>query len=280
MSIPLIACRRRDEAVSRIEGAPTAGRWRRNRGRSLKPRIDFIIAGAQKAGTTALFDYLQDHPQIGLSDVKEVHFFDDEAQDWASPDYSAYHAHFDLSDHTRIWGEATPIYLYWKNSLARIRAYNPDIRLILMLRDPVERAFSHWKMEFARGVETHPFEWCIRKGRQRLFAAEPWGFHREFSYVERGFYGAQIEHLLSLFPAEQLLVLRAEDLETAPGHTLSQLSDFLGAPAPAPVTPRRVHVGQDIAYPSQLTSADQAFLRRLYAQDMARLEALTGISYP
>ena len=246
----------------------------------MEPQIDFIIAGAQKAGTTALFDYFGDHPKIGLSDVKEVHFFDDEGQDWSAPDYGAYHAHFDLADRRRVWGEATPIYLYWKESLARIRAYNPAIRLIVLLRDPVARAFSHWKMEFARGAETHPFDWCVRDGRQRLFSAEPWGFHREFSYVERGYYGAQIEHLLSLFPAEQLLVLRAEDLEATPGAALAMVSAFLGVDAPPPPQPRRVHVGRDIAYPSHLTPADEALLRRLYAADMARLKALTGISYP
>ena len=245
----------------------------------MKPQIDFIIAGAQKAGTTALFDYLGDHPQIGLSDVKEVHFFDDEGQDWRAPDYGAYHAHFDLADRNLVWGEATPIYLYWKDSLARIRAYNPGIRLIVLLRDPVARAYSHWKMEFARGAETHPFDWCVRAGRQRLSAAEPWGFHREFSYVERGYYGAQIEHLLSLFPADQLLVLRAEDLEAKPGPVLETVSAFLGVDAPPPAQPRRVHVGQDIAYPSRLTQADEALLRRLYAADMARLKALTGLSY-
>lgn len=246
----------------------------------MKPRIDFIIAGAQKAGTTALFDYLGDHPHIGLSDLKEVHFFDDEGQDWSAPDYSAYHRHFDLADETRVWGEATPIYLYWKESLARIRTYNPAIRLIILLRDPVERAFSHWKMEFARGAETHPFDWCIRAGRQRLFGAEPWGFHREFSYVERGFYGAQIEQLLSLFPADQFLVLQAETLKAVPDQALAEISRFLDVPPPPPVRPRRVHVGQAMAYPSTVTEADLALLRRIYAPDMARLKRLTGISYP
>lgn len=258
---------------------PYPARRVQEQGTRVQPRIDFIIAGAQKAGTTALFDYLQDHPSVGLSDLKEVHFFDDEGQDWSAPDYDAYHAHFDLADTSRVWGEATPIYLYWKDSLARIRAYNPAIRLIVLLRDPVERAFSHWKMEFARGVETHPFDWCIRAGRQRLFAAEPWGFHREFSYVERGYYGAQIEHLLTLFPAHQLLVLRAEDLEAKPGPVLDQISSFLGVPAQPPPAPRRVHVGKDLAYPSQLTAVDRDFLRRLYAPDMARLAALSGIAF-
>src|SRR4051812_27467497 len=102
------------------------------------PRVTFVIAGAQKGGTTALFDYLGDYPDIALSDVKEVHYFDDEAVDWAAPNHGAYHGHFPAPD-GRPCGEATPIYIYWPNSLERIRAYNPAMKLIATLRDPVQR---------------------------------------------------------------------------------------------------------------------------------------------
>src|ERR1700759_5079035 len=95
-------------------------------------RVAFIIAGVQKGGTTALFDYLAETPDLSLSRVKEVHFFDDEAQDWARPDYGAYHANFAPFD-GRPRGEATPIYLYWPKSLERIAAYNPSARLVVML---------------------------------------------------------------------------------------------------------------------------------------------------
>ncbi|OHB36536.1 MAG: sulfotransferase [Phenylobacterium sp. RIFCSPHIGHO2_01_FULL_70_10] len=245
----------------------------------MEPKVDFIIAGAQKAGTTALFDYLGDHPQIGLSDVKEVHFFDDEARDWATPNYLDYHARFDLSDRTKVWGEATPIYLYWKDSLERICTYRPDIKLIVLLRDPVARAFSHWKMEYARGVETAPFDWCVRRGRTRLFDSAPWGWHREFSYVERGFYGEQVERLFGLFPREQVLILQAEALDAEPSATLSKVCDFLGV-APFPqIRPRRVHEARDLPYPSRLTPEDAAHLRAIYARDSARLHALTGLSF-
>src|SRR5476649_1547193 len=78
-------------------------------------RVAFIISGVQKGGTTALFDYLGDEPGVSLSGVKEVHFFDDDARDWAQPDYGAYHANFAAFD-SRACGEATPIYLYWPGS--------------------------------------------------------------------------------------------------------------------------------------------------------------------
>ena len=238
-------------------------------------RVSFIIAGVQKAGTTALFDYLSEDPGVSLSRVKEVHFFDDETQDWAAPDYGAYHAHFDAAD-GRLRGEATPIYLYWPRSLERIAAYNRAMRLIVLLRDPVERAWSHWKMEYARGAESRPFAWCIREGRRRLFEAEPWGHHREFSYVERGFYGEQLEAALALFPREQILVLQAEDLNRDPALILARVRAFLGLSAGPDPRPRQVHVGRDMDYGSELTQEDRQFLRGLYAADQARLASLGG----
>lgn len=241
-------------------------------------RVAFIVAGVQKGGTTALFDYLGEEPGLALSRVKEVHFFDDEAVDWAAPDYGAYHAQFAPFD-GRPRGEATPIYLYWPGSLQRIRVYNPAMKLIVMLRDPVARAWSHWKMEYARGVETQPFAWCIRQGRQRLFDAEPWGVHREVSYVERGFYGEQAARLFSLFPREQVLILRSDELRGDPAAGLGAVRRFLGlADGPAP-TPREVHVSAKIDYGGELTAQDVAHLRMVYARDAERLADLTGVSF-
>jgi hypothetical protein len=243
-----------------------------------QPQVSFLIAGAQKGGTTALFDYLADYPDVALADTKELHFFDDETQDWNAPDYAAYHARFPAAA-GRPCGEATPIYTYWPNSLERICAYSPAMRLIVVMRDPVQRAWSHWRMEYARKAETQPFAWCIREGRQRLFAAEPWGHHREFSYVERGFYGEQAERLLALFPREQLLFLKSDDLRRDPGAALNRVRGLLGLPRAAAPTPREVHVGQAMAYPSELTAADIAYLRRVYAPDAERLADLTGVRF-
>jgi hypothetical protein len=238
-------------------------------------RIDFIVIGVQKAGTTALFDHLADDPAIGLSDTKEVHFFDDESRDWAQPDYDAYHARFDW-DRPAMRGEATPIYIYWPGALERIAAYNPKIKLVLMLRDPVERAWSHWRMERGRGAETKSFAWCIREGRQRLFAAEPWGHHREHSYVERGYYGDQVERLFAMFPREQVLMLQADDLRSDPQTVLGRLNAFLGLAPPPATAPRVVHAGPEM---EGLAPADRTHLRAVYARDQARLAALTGMSF-
>ena len=242
------------------------------------PTVSFLIIGVQKGGTTALFDYLGDYRDVALSREKELHFFDDEAQNWPRPDYDAYHARFD-DPVGRPCGEATPIYSYWPGAMERIAAYNPAMKLILVLRDPVARAWSHWRMEYARGAEREPFAWCIRQGRQRLFNTEPWGFHRETSYVERGFYGEQAERILSIFPREQLLVLTSETLQSDPSSALASVRAFLDLPsAPAP-SPRRVHVGRQMDYPSTLTCEDVAHLRAVYAHDNERLAALVDVRF-
>jgi len=242
------------------------------------PLVNFIIAGAQKGGTTALFDYLAGEPDIALSKVKETHFFDDDTRDWGRPDYGDYHAQFDPGGRPAC-GEATPIYIYWPNALERIAAYNPAMRLILVLRDPVERAWSHWRMEYARGTEPNPFSWCVREGRQRLFACEPWGFHRDISYVERGFYGEQVARLFTLFPRDQALILRSGDLRGDPAAALAAVRRHLGLPPGAPPAHREVHVGRDMDYGSDLTAEDTAFLRSIYARDAERLEALCGVTF-
>ena len=240
-------------------------------------RVRFLIAGVQKGGTTALFDYLSELPQLELPAVKEAHFFDDEEDvDWAAPDYARYHALFE--DPARLWGEATPIYLYWPNALERIRAYNPAMKLILLFRDPVARAWSHWQMEYAKGKEREPFGWCIREGRARMAQSMPYaGFDRVYSYVERGFYGRQLAHALALFPREQLLLLGSDTLRRDPTRTIRAVCAFLGiAPPAGEVTHRISRAAADIDYPATLSDDDVIFLQRLYADELRRFHESAG----
>ena len=240
-------------------------------------RVDFLIVGAQKAGTTALFDHLTEIPALELPAVKEAHFFDDEDHvDWAAPDYASYHAMF--TDPARIWGEATPIYAYWPHAMERIHAYNPAIKLIFLFRDPIERAWSHWKMEYARGKENAPFGWCIREGRSRMAAAAPYpGYHRVYSYVERGFYGRQIARLLDLFPRRQLLILAAEELKNDPTGVIGKTCDFLGVVPPGgPIAKKRSRLAAEIDYSTTLSEMDVIFLQRHYADEMERFRLLSG----
>lgn len=243
------------------------------------PLVNFVICGVQKGGTSALHDYLSDSPDVAFADVKEVHFFDDEEVDWSHPDYGPYHARYSVDVAKKAYGDATPIYVFWPHALERIRAYNPQMKVILLLRDPVERAWSHWRMEFARGVEHNPFSYCIRQGRWRNFTTHPWGHHREFSYVERGYYGEQVERLLSVFNREQVLIATSERLLRSPQECITDICKFLEVEPPSVITRREVHVGADIDYGAHLTVEDRAFLRDIYAFDQQRLQRLTGIQF-
>lgn len=239
--------------------------------------MNFLVAGAQKGGTTALNLYLAEDPAFSMCRVKEAHFFDEEGQDWRAPDYAAYEALFPPRSEGPC-GEATPIYTYWRPALERIARYNPAMRFVLLLRDPVQRAWSHWRMEVARGAETRPFAWCIRDGRARV-AAAPAGQHRVFSYVERGFYADQLDRLLQLFPATQALVLRSDLLKVDPGAALNQVRRFLDLPPGPPPPPRLAHVGPAMPPGLELKAEDADYLRALYAPDDARLAALAGFSF-
>jgi hypothetical protein len=242
------------------------------------PRVRFLVAGVQKGGTTALFSYLDDLPSVQMAPVKEIHFFDDETGvDWTAPDYGPLHAAFpDLDERPR--GEATPIYLYWPNCLERIAAYDPAMKLIFLFRDPVARAWSHWKMEYARGWETEPFAWCIREGRARVDSPEAPGFHRIYSYVERGFYARQLDHLFRIFPREQVLLLSSDQLNADPTAALTRICDLIGVAPPAgTVQHRRELVAKDIDYGQSITESDIAYLRGLYAGDARRFAQISGL---
>ena len=129
-------------------------------------KLDFLIAGTQKGGTTALHNYLKQNPDVFLSEKKELHFFDNETIDWQNPPYEKYHDAFKTASSRQKIGEATPIYTFWPDALARISKYNKDIKLIICLRNPTERAYSHWRMETSRQEEDLPFNLAIRHGRK------------------------------------------------------------------------------------------------------------------
>ncbi len=193
----------------------------------MEKRVSFFIAGVQKGGTTALFDILSQHNDVCFPERKELHFFDNESLDWAEPPYELLHAAFAPANDGALLGEATPIYVYWPNALERLKAYNPNAKIILLLRHPTFRAYSQWRMETTRGDEPLSFEACISEiGRDRVRIA-PGGAHRVHSYVERGFYADQLQRIYSLFPKHQVLVQRTDHLWARPEETLQAVSRFL-----------------------------------------------------
>lgn len=240
-------------------------------------KLDFAIAGAQKGGTSTLDTFFRRHPQIQMARGKETHVFDDETADWANPDYTRLDAYFPADD-GRLRGEATPITLYWRPAIRRLRDYNPDIKLILLLRDPVARAFSNWRQEFGAGRETLPFARAIREGRERVRReAEVEGLHRYYSYIDRSRYGGQLAYLSAHFPRAQIHCEISEAFFAAPAPTLRRLANFLEID-PFPDALSRVHRNPALPaiYPSALTEADAAYLTALFRDDVAAVEVFLG----
>jgi hypothetical protein len=240
-------------------------------------RLDFVIAGVQKGGTTALHRYLRAHTQVFVPAQKELHFFDDEGVDWRAPDYAQLLHHFAAALPEQMCGEATPIYTYWPPALERIARHNPGIRIIVLLRDPVERAYSHWVMERSRGNEDLPFAQAIRSGRSRVLPMSE--AMRVYSYVERGFYADQIRRLLHLFEANQVLFVATTQLRGNHAGTLAKVCRFLG------IAPFTTPPSQEIIRPVEMhpqvpmTDEDRAFLKTVYGEDIRSVARLTGIDF-
>jgi len=233
----------------------------------MNTNVDFIIAGAQKAGTTALGAYLKTHPSICMADCKEVHFFDrDEFFKTGQPDYDYYHSFFSR-DEGKLLGEATPSYMFWREAPFRIRQYNQDMKLIVILRNPVERAYSHWNMERSRGAESLSFSEAISRDLSRCSEALA-KQNLINSYVARGFYLNQLKRLWGVFPAKQVLVLKYECLRDTPAQLLTRICEFLEV---APFSDVRTIRANAIAYECPMDARDRARLQGLFEAEIKAL---------
>lgn len=238
-------------------------------------RIDFMIAGVQKGGTTSLDAYLRQHPDISMAKKKEVHFFDKRPPTGIRPlDYTVYHRQFHWSEQARgaKLGEATPILTWWTGAMERLWQYNPDIKVIMLLRDPVERAWSHFRMDKRLAREGETFSNAIRTERDRARRSLP-KQDRERSQVSRGFYAHQVRNLKRLFPDEQLLFLRSEDLSNSAQAELDKVTEFLGVSRFAFAEEPRHNSATDS---EPMPPEDRALLEEAYRLDAEDTRRLLG----
>lgn len=248
------------------------------------PKVSFIIAGAQKSGTTALGHFLRSHPALFLPET-EVHFFDNDTINWNQPSYAVLEKRFDAAHPEQRAGYRTPIYMFWDNSMERIQAYNPKMKLVVILRNPTRRAYSNWKMESLKELEVLPFATAIREGRERTSAKDDPRFlnKRRFSYVERGFYAQQIERMLKFFPRGQVLFLTNDQMRADRDATLDAACSFLDVPPfesypenreILPRTAVTLTSEKDVPPPNE---ADLQYLNELFASDIKKTADLTGL---
>ena len=192
----------------------------------LKQPINFIVCGTQKGGTTALDYYLRSHQEICMAlKKKSIFLIMIIILNHEKIDYEFYHEFFRPQKNHKIVGECTPIYMFWKDSMKRIYDYNSKIKLIIILRNPIERAFSHWNMEVQRKREHRTFWDAINKEVNNL--EKNLNKSRTFSYVERGFYYSQIMEIYKYFERNQLLCLKSESLKSQPHLVLDEIANFL-----------------------------------------------------
>lgn len=244
---------------------------------------DFLIIGAKKCGTTSLYSYLIAHPEVDTAFRKEVHYFD--GQERLGPLW--YRSFFPTvlrrelgrlgTGRPRRTGEATPDYLYRADAPAGIRALVPRVRLIALLRNPVDRAYSFYNHNLRSGLEQLPFEEAIAREPERLAAeleaGTAFGFARNnFSYLERGRYRDQLVAWFEHFERDQLLLLSTEELDRDPAETLRRTLAFLDLPEAAPPTFRRMNAAP---YPAMSPSTRAELLERM-RPDNERLYELVG----
>lgn len=231
--------------------------------------VNFIICGTQKGGTSALDAYLREHPEICMADRKEIHFFDNDSKFTApTPNYRKYHSWFSPKPSHKVIGEATPIYMYWRSAPKRIWEYNPTIKLIVLLRNPIERAYSHWNMEHSRKTDPLSFWDAIQHEQEQGNEASPQQ-HRVYSYIDRGFYLQQLQRLWSYFPKEQTLILKSEDLKAHPEEILQKVCAFLGVNELQNIHGKNIH---SLAYKSKMSKKENTLLKNIFNQEIRNLE--------
>lgn len=182
----------------------------------------YLIAGAMRSGTTSLNAYLREHPDVFVARLKEVHFFDENYHrgvEW-------YQEHFvDAGDSIAV-GEASPAYLYFPEVAERIANTLPEVKILVLLRDPVTRAHSHYWHNRSVGRERLTFEEALEAENSRVSRSDR--DRARYSYADRGNYARQLENMLRHIPREQILVQTFDELKTDPVTLYKRTCGFIG----------------------------------------------------
>ena len=230
----------------------------------------FIIIGAQRCGTTSLFKYLTQHPSIRTPLYKEIHFFDNYngayklGFRWYRGHFPTHDFHFLKNDNKKskvLTGEATSYYMFHPWCPQRIKDALPDVKIIAILRNPVDRAYSHYQHSVRQGYEKLTFRKAIENEQVRLegerekILSDPdyYSFnHNLYSYLERGIYIEQLLKWREFFQEKQILVLRSEDLFYDASNVYRRVLDFLQLPKHNITNPTHYNVGRYPRMPASL----------------------------
>ena len=193
-------------------------------------KVDFFIVGAPKAGTTSLYNYLNEHLEIEMSSQKEPNYFSDEALLEQGMYYGKnridtldkYNSLF-VNPQAKLRGEGSVSYFFYDDVPNKIKKYNPDSKIIIMLRNPIDRAFSHYLMDYRLGLVSESFEDIVKKKSNHKYANL---YYQQ--YIKVSEYTAQVKRYLDCFSAENILVIDYEDFKEDVLGVVSKTFFFLG----------------------------------------------------
>ncbi len=262
---------------------------------SMRPGPELIVVGAKRGGTTSLWQYLSDHPGVmplfpRAQKIKGTYYFDENFERSASWYFSHFPTRAARSRLERELGyppvavEASPYYLYHPWAPSRARALLADTHILVLLRDPVERAYSHWK-ERRNHSEDLPFvealaaEPARTAGEEARILADPSYVsfaHRHQSYVAQGIYAPMLERWMAAYPPEQLLIVAAEEFYADPQRLLDELCGRLGLPTTPIERPQTHNAEPSDAMDPQV----RVWLEARFAPEIEWLEQLLGRPMP
>ena len=193
-------------------------------------KVDFFIVGAPKSGTTSLFHYLNEHLEVEMSSQKEPDYFSDDALQEQGMYYGKnridtldkYNSLF-VNPQAKLRGEGSVSYFFYDDVPNKIKKYNPDSKIIIMLRNPIDRAFSHYLMDYRLGLVSESFEDIVKKKSNHKYANL---YYQQ--YIKVSEYTAQVKRYLDCFSAENILVIDYEDFKEDVLGVVSKTFFFLG----------------------------------------------------
>ncbi len=238
----------------------------------MKFLVNFVIAGVQKGGTSALAELLGKNHRIFMASPKELHYFDQDENYIGDIEYKKYHSYFAGCARTQIAGEATPMYMYSYDAPRRMWEYNKKMKLIFILRNPIERAYSAWNMERYRNIENLAFIDALKSEIERRRMVLP-SQHRNFSYVDRGYYSEQIRRVWNYFPKSQTFFIKTDDLMNNQQMTLNKVWDFLNVPS---VQFKPIAKVFSTPYQKYMAKEEYEYLYKLFKLEICVLEDLLG----
>ena len=198
--------------------------------------LDFLVIGASKSGTTSLHHYLRAHPHIFLPERKELPYFT-KNKEWYQAGWDAFVARFyaDASPQA-LWGKVTPQYMSERQIPHSIHTHMPQVKLVALLRNPVDRAFSYYSMICRQGKENRSFAEVVNQqlSPQALVKARQaplGGIHNYYTYMVRGEYARILGYYHQYFPPEQLFVVFTDDLKRIPQRTIDSILSYIGLPS-------------------------------------------------